>query len=385
MARLRISEATVKHLYGSATSCAHPDCDAPLIRYSGDPNIPVLNSQIAHIRAASADGPRFDPTMTDDERRQFDNLLLLCHSHHAEVDLPELADLYHVETLTAWRHEQLAGGSHEGVPDEVVERAIELDQLWSLWDFTNATIKHGGDGGQAPGAGGGGGGAIGPNARGGDGGPGGAQYSGTIDALALAGKTAVQIGPGGRPGIYGLPGECAAHTAFGQLVVPGGGRQTHEEESDHHGFAVQVVTATLADNVAVHDGLAYLHRAGWGSYQAGVLPAPFRAGLAVILSVAWSDAPPDVGYPIETIAELLTPSGPATFSVRRQAVFHPPSPEPGSTTLVLGFAVAGTLHEDGVHILHVSCNNTAHFDQALMVTVGGGPSADTSTPSETSP
>lgn len=367
MARSRISEATVKQLYGSASSCAHPDCDAPLIRYSDAHDTPVLNSQIAHIRAANADGPRFDPTMTDDERRLLDNLLLLCHSHHAEVDLPELVDLYSVATLEAWRREQLQGGTPEAVPDTVVRRAIELDQLWSLWDFTNATIKLGGEGGQAPGAGGGGGGAIGPNARGGDGGPGGAQYSGTLDASALHGKTNIQIGPGGRPGIYGMPGECGAHTAFGQLFVEGGGRQTHQA-SVQPGFAVQVVTATLANNVAVHDGLAYLHRAGWGYYRTDVLPAPFRAGLAVILSVAWTGTAPDDGYKIETIAELLTPSGPATFSVRRHDIFHPPSHEPGSTTLVLSFATLGTLHETGVHILHVSCNNVAHFDQALMVT-----------------
>ena len=34
--------------------------------------------RIAHIRAASALGPRYDEAMTDEDRRAFDNLVLLC-------------------------------------------------------------------------------------------------------------------------------------------------------------------------------------------------------------------------------------------------------------------------------------------------------------------
>jgi hypothetical protein len=369
MARLRVAEATVKRLYGSATSCAYPGCDAPLIRYANDHDEPILNSQIAHIRAASSDGPRFDPAMTDEERRQLQNLLLLCYSHHAEVDMPELAERYPAEVLADWRRDQMHGRSETELPDELATRVIELDQLWSLWDFTRARIKLGGEGGQAPGAGGGGGGAIGPNARGGDGGPGGAQHFGVIDAALLDDETAVWIGPGGRPGVFGMPAECGSHTAFGRVVSVGGGRQFHEASEAYQGFAVDVVSATLADNVAVHDGLAYMHRAGWGFYRVEGLPAPFSAGLAVVLGVAWSGdgEAPDGGYAIEVIAELLTPSGPATFSVKRNLLFQPPGQGPGSTTIVFALQVRGTLHDAGVHTLHVTSDVGGHLDQSLMI------------------
>ena len=51
-----------------------------------DGDVPAIKVQIAHIRAANKNGPRFDANMTDDERRAFPNLLLLCTYHHASVD-----------------------------------------------------------------------------------------------------------------------------------------------------------------------------------------------------------------------------------------------------------------------------------------------------------
>lgn len=46
----------------------------------------VLVGRIAHIEAALPDGPRFRASMSNDERRGFDNLLLLCGTHHDIVD-----------------------------------------------------------------------------------------------------------------------------------------------------------------------------------------------------------------------------------------------------------------------------------------------------------
>ena len=46
---------------------------------------PYINYQIAHIRDAMP-GNRYDPAMTNDERRAFQNLILLCKPHHELVD-----------------------------------------------------------------------------------------------------------------------------------------------------------------------------------------------------------------------------------------------------------------------------------------------------------
>jgi hypothetical protein len=66
----------------SGNECAYPNCSRKLIAEDG---ISII-SKICHIAAASKEGPRFDKDMTDDERRGFDNLILLCDEHHVMID-----------------------------------------------------------------------------------------------------------------------------------------------------------------------------------------------------------------------------------------------------------------------------------------------------------
>lgn len=87
MTRLPVLESTIKQLYGTATLCAFPDCSETLLRWVDGIDTPVLNSRIAHIAAASPNGPRYDEGMTDEDRRSFDNLVLLCLTHAEEIDL----------------------------------------------------------------------------------------------------------------------------------------------------------------------------------------------------------------------------------------------------------------------------------------------------------
>ena len=42
--------------------------------------------EVCHIEAAQEDGERFNPDITNETRRAFDNLLLMCHDHHVETD-----------------------------------------------------------------------------------------------------------------------------------------------------------------------------------------------------------------------------------------------------------------------------------------------------------
>lgn len=57
----------------SGNQCAEPSCQKNLIAEDGQSII----SKICHIEAASKNGPRWNSTMTDDERRDFSNLILL--------------------------------------------------------------------------------------------------------------------------------------------------------------------------------------------------------------------------------------------------------------------------------------------------------------------
>jgi hypothetical protein len=68
-------------LVRSGNICAFPGCKHPILNERND-----FIAQICHIRGASPNGPRFDADQTDEERRAFENLLILCYAHHVEID-----------------------------------------------------------------------------------------------------------------------------------------------------------------------------------------------------------------------------------------------------------------------------------------------------------
>ncbi|WP_415282467.1 HNH endonuclease [Candidatus Nitrososphaera sp. FF02] len=42
--------------------------------------------EICHIEAAESGGPRYNSKQTDEDRRHYDNLILLCRNHHKATD-----------------------------------------------------------------------------------------------------------------------------------------------------------------------------------------------------------------------------------------------------------------------------------------------------------
>ena len=85
----------------SGNECSEPNCNKKLIAEDG---ISIV-SKICHIAAASKEGPRFDKTMTDDDRRSFDNLILLCDEHHVIIDNKVNEKKYPVALLKTWKAE----------------------------------------------------------------------------------------------------------------------------------------------------------------------------------------------------------------------------------------------------------------------------------------
>lgn len=80
--RLTPTSETLRKLFLlSGNECAMPDCKNVIIDNAG-----TMICEVAHIRAAKPDGKRFDETMSNEQRRSFENLMLLCASHHTEVD-----------------------------------------------------------------------------------------------------------------------------------------------------------------------------------------------------------------------------------------------------------------------------------------------------------
>jgi hypothetical protein len=83
MARLDPTQLTIKRLYAlSGNKCAFPDCDVVFVSSENETNI----SNICHIEAAEDGGERYNPNSNDEERKSFENLILLCPNHHKVTD-----------------------------------------------------------------------------------------------------------------------------------------------------------------------------------------------------------------------------------------------------------------------------------------------------------
>lgn len=101
----------------SGNSCAYPSCGIELVveaRHRDDR--PKAVGKVAHIAAASAGGPRFDPEMTPQQRGSASNLIYLCGPHHDAID-SQLA-LHTREFLVA------AKSSHERLVAKAMRRAM---------------------------------------------------------------------------------------------------------------------------------------------------------------------------------------------------------------------------------------------------------------------
>lgn len=76
------TDMTLKRLFGlSGNRCAFPNCQTKLVNTKN-----ALDSNICHIEAANVGGERYNPNMTNIERADYENLILLCRQHHDETD-----------------------------------------------------------------------------------------------------------------------------------------------------------------------------------------------------------------------------------------------------------------------------------------------------------
>jgi C-terminal domain 10 of the ABC-three component (ABC-3C) systems len=96
------STLTIKRLYAlSGNRCAFPGCDVKFLNWEDDTNF----SNICHIEDANQNthkADRFNPNMSDKDRADYQNLILLCPNHHIETNDPSK---YSVETLKTIKRE----------------------------------------------------------------------------------------------------------------------------------------------------------------------------------------------------------------------------------------------------------------------------------------
>ncbi|HIF9533915.1 TPA: hypothetical protein ACX6S0_002265 [Photobacterium damselae] len=137
MARLAPKIDTVRSLFArSGNQCAFPGCTHPMVNAKQK-----FVGQICHIEAAMPEGERYNIQQSDEDRRAYDNLLLLCYQHHIETDD---ADEYTVERLQQIKrdHESRFLKSDFKIDEsELYKLTFEMKQYWAHIERLN-TVGH---------------------------------------------------------------------------------------------------------------------------------------------------------------------------------------------------------------------------------------------------
>lgn len=120
----------------SGNQCAFPGCPNALVDTDNK-----SKAEICHIEAANPGGERYNEKQTDEERRSYDNLILLCRDHHKETDDIEM---YPVSKLKEFKlsHESNFGKDFFKIDESLLYKLrFEMEKYWSEIDILNS-IKH---------------------------------------------------------------------------------------------------------------------------------------------------------------------------------------------------------------------------------------------------
>jgi hypothetical protein len=134
------SEETKRILATRASfRCSRPDCRAPTIgpgeTQRGSVNVGVA----AHITAASSGGPRFDPTLTPEQRRAPDNGIWACQNDAKLIDDDDVT--FSVATLREWKvAAERVARAEVGRPAPSVDLAEQISDLRAVVFANNAPL-----------------------------------------------------------------------------------------------------------------------------------------------------------------------------------------------------------------------------------------------------
>ena len=121
MARKSNTKEEIRALFSrTGNQCAFPECVHPLV----DDDDQFI-AQVCHIEAAEKGGPRYNPSMTDKDRKSIKNLIVLCYRHHVNIDSD--TDLYTVKRLQDMKHDHEVNfsGRPYMISDQVIDRIFK--------------------------------------------------------------------------------------------------------------------------------------------------------------------------------------------------------------------------------------------------------------------
>ncbi len=111
--------------------CSNPNCRKPTSGPNSDQNKFTNIGVAAHITAASVRGPRYNTSLTPEERMSITNGIWLCYSCSVLIDRDE--NTYNEETLKKWKEiaEKEMQQRIEGISNNTATPFIEVDLIWT--------------------------------------------------------------------------------------------------------------------------------------------------------------------------------------------------------------------------------------------------------------
>ncbi|MAP22158.1 MAG: hypothetical protein CL582_14600 [Alteromonadaceae bacterium] len=104
----------------SRNECAFPGCTQRMVDDVGH-----YIGKICHIEAANVGGPRFNAAQSNEDRRQFSNLLLMCGTHH---DITDDVIKYPVDVMQNLKAEH-EGQALSGPSEADIQRFVDFSLL----------------------------------------------------------------------------------------------------------------------------------------------------------------------------------------------------------------------------------------------------------------
>ena len=249
--------------------------------------------RFSRVQSSHYSGERFDHTQSNEARRQFDNLMLMCHDHHVVTNDVAAYPAERLRQMKADYERQF----ETGLASMMRSNSVQI---------TNSTVSLGGEGGKSLGAGGGGGGAIGPGAIGGSGGQGGEIKESTIAIEEEMVAIRVHISRAGEGGINGNAGSDGENSFVEAVRRDGSVKELLRAKGGKGGDlgpgSVQIGTALLANYGEVRDGMLFISAGGWSSYTVESVLYP------LIFSVLYIAEPHAAPYGTVT-TKLIDPAG----------------------------------------------------------------------------
>ncbi len=124
-ARKDISAHIERRLWAmSGHFCSFPNCANTLTEDANDKDGISTVGDVCHINAVSPTGPRPFPQGSSDDPNAFENLILLCPTHHRVVDRQE--SKYPAEMLRKWKS----------------DREIEIIRMWEVVKFNSQELDN---------------------------------------------------------------------------------------------------------------------------------------------------------------------------------------------------------------------------------------------------